>query len=325
LRALAIGKAHDEKSSLVTLHNEMTEKRDAAEEIARAAMAAFEPLARLFLELGMSSPEAETLLRTVFVNETHRWIAARDGEGEVSLSKVSLLSGVHRNTVSDILTSNDRSKANYSRGEWSQRTARVLREWHLDQAYLKADGTPRILKVRSKKEDEATFWTLCSSYAPSIWPATILEELVRVKAVRKTKRGLEVLTASYGGPNAKTEAIKEMGIRARDLLQTLVHNLTAAYEDQRVVETMENVDVNGEFARLLRRIFRQRAQALTAAVESELNSQSARAKSSDSTKRVRMGMTVFAFESPAPLPANADVRLDNQRVRAGRKKKMELP
>jgi hypothetical protein len=301
----------------------MTEKRDAAEEIARAAMAAFEPLARLFLELGMSSPDAETLLRNVFVNETKRWIAARDGEEAVSLSRVSLLSGVHRNTVSEILSSKEIPTASHARGEWSQRAERVLREWHFDQAYLKADGTPRVLKVRSEKESEPTFWTLCSSYAPSIWPATILEELLLVKAVRKNKRGtVEVLKASYGGPNAKTDAIREMGTRARDLLQTLVHNLTAAYEDQRVVETMENISVNPEFARLLRRMFRQRAQAITASVEAELNSQSARAEGPSAAKRVRMGMTVFAFESPAPeeaLPRLTEKAGKN----SGRKRKTE--
>jgi len=304
----------------------MTKNRDAAEETARAAMAAFEPLVRLFLDLGMSSPEAETLLRAVFVHETHRWIAERDSSTEVSLSKVSLLSGVHRNTVSEILSGKDGPQINYPREEWSQRAGRVLREWHYDQAYLAADGTPRVLAVRSKKASDTTFWTLCSTYAPSIWPATILEELVRVRAVKKTRDGtVAVLKTSYGGHNAKSAAIQEMGARARDLLGTLVHNLTAAHDAQRVVETMENVSVDVEFARVLRRMIRQRAQALTASVESELNSEIARSgRGADSKHRVRMGLTVFAFEGPAAAAEN-DGEAPRARPRSGRKRKTKAP
>ncbi len=288
-------------------------------------MAAFEPLVKLFLELGMSSPEAETLLRAVFVHETHRLLAERAAEpgtstGEVSHSKVALLSGVHRNTVSQILGGNDGPTISYPREEWSQRAGRVLRAWHTDPAYLSPRGAPLVLPVRDFDSQQPTFWTLCTTYAPSIWPATILDELERIRAVRRRKDGaLEVLREVYGGPRARAAAIEEMGARARDLLGTLVHNIVAPKE-ARVVETMVNLDVDAEFAKVLRRMFRQRAQALTASVESELNSELAKADRSTGAKRLRMGMTVFSFEEATPAQRTDKQPRSARHKRAGRTK-----
>jgi hypothetical protein len=276
----------------------MKKRHDATEQIARAAMAAFEPFVRLFLDLGMSSPEVETLLRAVFVHETHRLLQSRDpGKRAVSHSKVALVSGVHRNTVSQILSGSEGPKIDYSRDDWSQRAGRVLRAWHGDPAYMDKEGNPLVLPIRCPDSQKKTFWTLCGQYAPSIWPATILDELLRVKAVKKRKNAMvEALRDGYAGLNAKVAAIEEMGERGRDLLGTLLHNLLAPPENQRVVETMVNMDVDVEYAKVLRRMFNQRAQALAASVESELNSALARKKSSNGTKRIRMGLTIFAFE-----------------------------
>ena len=280
----------------------MGKKRDATEQIARAAMAAFEPFVRLFLDLGMSSPEVKTLLRAVFVHETHRLLQARDeAKRPVSHSKVALVSGVHRNTVSDILSERGGPKISYPREEWSQRAGRVLKAWHTDAAYLDAKkGTPRILELRNADQERHTFWTLCGAYAPSIWPATILDELLRVKAVKKRRGGgVEALRDGYAGLSAKVAAIEEMGERARDLLGTLLHNLLAPAEGQRVVETMVNMDVDPEYAKVLRRMFTQRAQALAASVESELTSELAQKNRAGGTQGLRMGLTIYAFEGPA--------------------------
>jgi hypothetical protein len=277
----------------------MKNRHDATEQIARAAMAAFEPFVRLFLDLGMSSPEVETLLRAVFVHETHRLLRTREtGTRPVSHSKVALVSGVHRNTVSQILTGSEGPKIAYPRAEWSQRAGRVLRAWYGDPAYVdEKKGKPLILPIRSPDPQKKTFWTLCGQHAPSIWPATILDELLRVKAVKRRKNAtVEALRDGYVGLNSKVAAVEEMGERGRDLLGTLLHNLLAPPENQRVVETMVNMDVDVDYAKVLRRMLSQRAQALAASVESELNSALAKKKGSNGSKRIRMGLTIFAFE-----------------------------
>jgi hypothetical protein len=72
--------------------------------LARAAMSAVEPLVELFLELGITSPEAESLLRSVFVHKARHWLAKSAGApGSPSDVRVSLVTGVHRNFVRKIL------------------------------------------------------------------------------------------------------------------------------------------------------------------------------------------------------------------------------
>src|SRR5688572_30451079 len=71
--------------------------------VATAAMAAFEPLASLLVEHGISTPEAESLLRSVIVHAVYRR-ESNGGGGKVSLSRIALLTGVHRNEVKRILS-----------------------------------------------------------------------------------------------------------------------------------------------------------------------------------------------------------------------------
>ena len=51
----------------------MSEAEKAA--LARSAMAAMEPLVQLLLEIGITSPEAESLLRSLFVHKAREWLA----------------------------------------------------------------------------------------------------------------------------------------------------------------------------------------------------------------------------------------------------------
>src|ERR1700733_15206973 len=63
-------------------------------------MAAVEPLVELFLELGVTSPEAESLLRSLFVHKARQWLTESSADGaRPSDVRVSLVTGVHRNFV----------------------------------------------------------------------------------------------------------------------------------------------------------------------------------------------------------------------------------
>src|ERR1700691_1687927 len=112
--------------------------------IARAAMAAAEPLVELLLELGVTSPEAESLLRGVFVHKTREWLARQsEGTTEPSDARVSLVTGVHRNFVRRILA--EPPKIADGREQKSNRANRLLQAWYSDPIYLDTSGKPRDL------------------------------------------------------------------------------------------------------------------------------------------------------------------------------------
>src|ERR1700685_3336660 len=112
--------------------------------LARSAMTAVEPLVELFLELGITSPEVESLLRSLFVHKACAWLAESSAAGaSPSHVLVSLVTGVHRNVVRKILAEPLRIAA--ARAQKKHRTARLLEAWHTNATYLDSSGKPRDL------------------------------------------------------------------------------------------------------------------------------------------------------------------------------------
>src|ERR1700722_1114997 len=143
--------------------------------VARAAMAAFAPLGNLFVELGVSCPEAESLLRSVLV---HGAFSRERGTGEkaVSLSRIALLTGVHRNEVKRILS--QPPGIDPSREVRRHRGNRILGAWYTDPDYTDTEGDPKDLEIQSERRRAVTFWSLVEKYAPGVWPRLILDELI---------------------------------------------------------------------------------------------------------------------------------------------------
>ncbi|MGH8142175.1 MAG: hypothetical protein ACREU2_06635, partial [Steroidobacteraceae bacterium] len=91
-------------------------------------MAAIEPLVELFLELGVTSPEAESLLRSLFVHKSRVWLSRQSGGEDPSDVRVALVTGVHRNFVSRLLA--EPPKISATRARKGHRAARLLRAWY---------------------------------------------------------------------------------------------------------------------------------------------------------------------------------------------------
>ena len=263
--------------------------------VARAAMAAFAPLGNLFVELGVSCPEAESLLRSVLV---HGAFSRERGteEKSVSLSRIALLTGVHRNEVKRILAAPP--GIDPSREVRRHRGNRILSAWYSDPDYTNPDGEPKELDVQSERRRSVSFWSLVAQYAPGVWPRLILDELVRVGAVEKTPdERLKVKMQSYGVTGVEIEAIEDLGNRAKDLLETLIFNLQNP-GSPRMCETVLTLDADPKWLPVLRSTIRRRTQTLLTGLDPELNSpRTSRKIRSDPS--VRIGLTVFSFEGPA--------------------------
>jgi hypothetical protein len=263
--------------------------------VARAAMAAFAPLGNLFVELGVSCPEAESLLRSVLVHGAYER-AREAGEKSVSLSRIALLTGVHRNEVKRILSAPP--GIDPSREVRRHRGNRILSAWFSDPDYTSPDGEPKELDVQSERKRSVSFWNLVEKYAPGVWPRLILDELIRVGAVEEIGEDrLKVKMQSYGVTGVEIEAIEDLGNRAKDLLETLIHNLQNP-EMARLCETVLTLDADPKWLPVLRSTIKRRAQTLLTGLDPELNSpRTSRKMRSDPS--VRIGVTVFSFEAAA--------------------------
>ena len=285
-------------------------------------MAVFEPLARLFVQLGITSPEAESLLRSVFV---HVIASGAGGEEQpLSLSRAALLAGVHRNEVRRILGSPP--GIDPGREARRHRANRILAAWHDDPEYTDAEGRPKELALKEKKgkgknrAGKIHFWGLVERYAPGVWPKLILDELIRVGAVQQVQnQKLKVRMRSYAVSGVQQEAIEEIGHRVRDLLHTLVYNLENP-ATPRICETALALDVDPKWLPVIRATLQQRTRIFLTAVTEALNSQRTPGNAK-SGSNLRVGLTVYSVEGVAQEESTDETREKRTRSQSKRKPK----
>jgi hypothetical protein len=272
----------------------------------------FSPLARLLVEQGISSPEAERLLRAVCVLEVAKTdeIAGK----RPNASRVALVTGVDRGAVTRIL------KTRREAGEVDDqrhRVNRVLAGWHSDPVYSRG-GRPLLLPIKATKAREykrSSFWALAKRYAPGVYPGLVLSELVRVGAVEEVQDGrLRVRTQEYRAAEFSRESVSELGGRVRDLMQTILNNAAEAGWP-RICRTVETTNIDPKFLPLIRKLFAGSSKSMLSGVRREL--ESSRWNQTDPRgPGVRVGVTIFTHEEwPQEYTSNRK-RIDTSSRRA---------
>jgi hypothetical protein len=263
--------------------------------LARAAMTAVEPMVELFLELGITSPEAESLLRGVFVHTARKWLASQSRSGDTpSDVRVSLVTGVHRNFVRQILAEPPRIAA--AREQKGGGASRLLEAWHSDPAYLDSSGKPRDLP---EKDHEPSFYSLAAAYLPGAAPGVVLEELRRAGLVQMlAEHRVRVRSRSFRTQGISVGSVGEMGTRARELLETLRHNLRNP-ASRLFCETVQVLNIDASRLSAVRNIINRRATTFLTAMENELAIEAEKASPGGSRNRVKVGLTVFETERAA--------------------------
>lgn len=259
---------------------------------ARAVMGAVEPLVELLLELGITSPEAESLLRSVFVHAARCWLLRQSPrEADPSDVRISLVTGVHRNFVRRILAEPPRIAA--SRERKGHRAARLLEGWYSDPEYLDSSGNPRDL---SEREQEPSFHSLASKYVPGTGPSVVLGELRRAGLVQMlAEHRVRVRSRSFRTSGVSAANLAHMGDRARELLRTLTHNLLQP-EAPLFCDAMPEIEVDVARAPFVRDVISRRAANFLEAIGQELAAEAKEARRGRSRKRIRIGLTAIATE-----------------------------
>jgi hypothetical protein len=141
--------------------------------LASAASAVLEPLIELLLECGVTSPEAESLLRSIYVHKARGILAEQTGEVP-SDSRVAFATGIHRNFVREILKAPPRVAT--TRRTRGVRVDRLMEGWRSDPDYLAANGKPLSLwRVRP----EPSIKSLIKKYLPGAPLESTLEQAIR--------------------------------------------------------------------------------------------------------------------------------------------------
>jgi len=260
--------------------------------LARSAMAAVEPLVQLFLELGITSPEAESLLRSLFVHKAREWLASSSKLGvSPSDARVSLVTGVHRNFVRRIL--GEPPKIAAVRQQKGHRAERLLDAWYSDPAYLDSSGKPRDL---SERAPEPSFYSLAGQYVPGAAPGIVLEELRRAGVVQMlAEHRVRVRSRKFSLHGFNAGNIREIGLRSKALLNTLTHNLREP-EAMLFCESMPTIEIDVARLPIVRALIARRGSTFLSAMGQEFSAESTASRPNKPRRRVRVGLTVFASE-----------------------------
>jgi hypothetical protein len=255
-------------------------------------MATVEPLVELLLELGVTSPEAESLLRGVFVHKTREWLARQSSfAAEPSDVRVSLVAGVHRNFVRRILA--EPPKIADARKLKSNHANRLLRAWYSDPAYLDTSGKPRDLP---EKGGRPSFRSLSTTYVRGVAPGVVLDQLMRAGLVQMlSERRLRVRGRTFRVHGFSLNSLAEVGSRARELLETLKHNVHQP-NSRRFCDSMRVIEVESERIPAVRDLINRRATTFLAGMEHELAVGAGRSRRTKGVGRIRVGMTIYQTE-----------------------------
>jgi hypothetical protein len=247
-----------------------------------------DPLLELMLDAGVTVQEFNKLARDRAVRIATRRLLRETGRE--SRSRVAIMTGLPRSEVTKILSS-DESQAKATPDPHPAR--RVLAAWHDDHRYLDANGEPAVLPIFGKRR---SFEHLVARYGTGIPVRAMLDELMQLGAVERIDDENVAAKARVPVMTGLTDrSIAAVGERARDLLETLAHNMRQG--SRPFFEATAVIDGDPEMATFLRREIQEQGTSFITGATSLLNrAQVKRTPKKGTAKSCRMGVSVYYFQ-----------------------------
>lgn len=252
------------------------------------------PLARIVLRHGLSTYDFSRIANIAFVQAAQDIL--REQGKAASFSRVSTITGLHRHVVSGIVKSLEGTRLEMATDKDYQRNrlARVLAGWFESPDYTDSDGRPLVLPIDGPAP---SFAELVRSFSGDIYPTIILDELLRVGAVRTLKDGsVRAVARRYTLGGADPSALNHLGIAARDLLSTLEYNITAPTDGRLFDDSVVSVKLDSAAIPLLRQLLRRHGANFLEDIEGWISEHEVAGEA----KAIRAGVMVQMFVESEP-------------------------
>ena len=182
------------------------------------------PLVRILLRNGVPFRAFAEHAKKAYVDVALAELALEDRKP--SLSRASVITGLTRKEVSRLANEVDSDPGVAQR---YNRAARVISGWIRDRAYRDARGKPASLSPENGKR---SFAELVRRYSGDMPARAVLDELLRVGAVRQLRDGrIKLVTRAYVPRTGEREKLGILGTDVAALISTIDHNLTSPPED----------------------------------------------------------------------------------------------
>ena len=266
-----------------------------------AVLRLLDPLVKLLLEAGIGVGEVFALIKTAYVRAAREQARAAGGEmRRPNASRIAVVTGLTRVEVAAILAADEVGEpAPSDRGR--PRAERVLSGWWNDPDFQNESREPAILPIQGTRR---SFAALCQRYSGERRTAPVLDELLRVRAVRRLKDGsVEAVSRTYATVRWDPEGIAAVGDQLREHCETLVHNLKHPSRP-RFVRRVLNSRLDPRYAPMLMRDIEQHAGSVVDSIDDALNAAQYTVKATRGAgDAMTLGVAIYVFEDPRPTEA----------------------
>ena len=219
------------------------------------------PLVRVLLRNGMAAKTFHELVKSTYV------AVARDEFGlngrKANISRIAILTGLTRKEVQSLIDA-PRDREDPYADEYN-RAARVMTGWLRDPDFGDGNGHPLPLRLLGKR---LSFSELVKRYSGDIPVRPMLDELVRVGAVKQLKDGrLGLVVRGYIPQKGLDQKLAILGHDTADLITTIDHNLYVNPASPRIQRKVMYDNVPVESAEAFRLVAQARAQEMLEALD----------------------------------------------------------
>jgi hypothetical protein len=181
------------------------------------------PLVRILLRQGISFAEFSEVAKAVYVE-----VALKDFKvsgRKATRTRIAVMTGLTRKEVKRVI--DEAIKERYELKTSFNRLTRVLVGWHTDPDFTGPYGMPLELQYETAVPGEPTFSELVKRHSGDMSPRSILDELIRVSAVRETDIGwFRVLRRDYIPEAQGVHNFERAGGVIRNFVNTIDFNMT---------------------------------------------------------------------------------------------------
>ncbi len=195
--------------------------------VKQALLAAFRvlmgPLVRILLRQGISYAEFSEVAKAVYVE-----VALKDFKvsgRKATRTRIAVMTGLTRKEVKRVI--DEAIKERFELKTSFNRLGRVLVGWHTDADFTGPYGMPLELQYETGNPNEPTFSVLVKRHSGDMSPRSILDELVRVGAIRETEIGwFRVMRREYIPEAQGAHTFERTGVVVRNFVNTVEFNMT---------------------------------------------------------------------------------------------------
>lgn len=171
------------------------------------------PVVRFAVRHGFRIQDVHEASKLAFLSAAEEEIER--GGHEVSISKLAVVSGIHRRDVMRLWRDEEAPKTD------SDVVARIIGQWQGDKRF-QSKGKPKTLQLSGVTGD---FRELVFSISRDLNPYTVLFELERAGAVHSDENGIQLITKAHQISGDVKKGLNLLGADSDDLMSAVTENL----------------------------------------------------------------------------------------------------